>query len=59
MQLELNDDEAFALRQLLEGSLGELSAEIADTDNPRFGRDLRAHRDALRAILLRLGGGSD
>lgn len=55
MQLELTEAEAAALRQLLEGALGELSTEIADTDNAQFARDLRARRDSLRAVLERLG----
>jgi hypothetical protein len=56
MQLELDDGEADELRRLLDGALGELSSEIADTDNAQFGRQLRTRRDLLRAIRERLGG---
>lgn len=54
MQLELNDDEAAALRRLLDGSLRELSGEISDTDNASFRKGLMEYRDALRAIQTRL-----
>jgi hypothetical protein len=55
MQLELSDAEVAELRQLLDSALGELSTEIADTDNAQFARELRARRDALRAVQERLG----
>lgn len=54
MQLELNDEEAAALRQLLDGSLRDLSGEIADTDNATYRKGLSQYRDALRAIASRL-----
>jgi len=57
MQLELDDSEVEELRRLLSGALGELSSEIADTDNAQFARELRARRDALRGIEERLGVG--
>jgi hypothetical protein len=47
MQVELTDDEAAALRDLLDAHLGDLSAEISHTDNPAFRRLLRARRDQL------------
>ena len=36
MELTLTEDEATELRDLLDGSLGDLSSEIADTDNPGY-----------------------
>lgn len=54
MQLELNDEELEALRQLLEGSLRELSGEIADTDNVTYRKGLSTYRDTLRSIQSKL-----
>lgn len=50
MELKLTEDQASELTQLLNGALGELSHEIADTDDPRFRRQLRDRRVALEAI---------
>lgn len=47
MELNLNKAEATELRDLLDGSLGTLSCEIADTDNSDY-------RQALQARLVRL-----
>ena len=55
MQLELDDADVRELRTLLAGALGDLSSEIANTDNAQYVRDLRARRDRLRAIGERLG----
>jgi hypothetical protein len=54
MELELTDDQASELRMLLDGALGELSHEIADTDNPQFRQGLRDRRVALEAIAHQL-----
>ena len=56
MELTLNDVEATELRDLLDGSLGDLSSEIADTDNPSFRLALKARRDHLRAVRDKLAG---
>jgi hypothetical protein len=55
MELELTDDQASELQLLLDGALGELSHEIADTDNPQFRQRLRDRRAALEAIAHELG----
>ena len=56
MQLALTDEEADALRQLLERSLAELKGEIHDTDNVSFRRGLERDRATLEAIQARLRG---
>lgn len=54
MQLELDNDQASVLHEVLESTLGELRMEIANTDNAQFRRGLRAREDTLRAILAEL-----
>jgi hypothetical protein len=56
MELTLTDDEATELRDLLDGSLGDLSSEIADTDNPSFRLALKQRRVHLQAVRSRLTG---
>jgi Na+/phosphate symporter len=50
MDLHLDDEQASELHKLLTDALGELSSEIADTDNPSFQRALRARRRHLQEI---------
>jgi hypothetical protein len=54
MQVELDTAEVAELRSLLTSALGDLSSEIAGTDNPQFVRELQARRDLLRSIEERL-----
>ena len=54
MQLSLTDAEATELRDLLDGSLGDLSSEIADTDNPGYRLALKERRTRLQAIRAQL-----
>jgi hypothetical protein len=54
MQIELNDDQCAELQRLLESSLGDLSSEIADTDNAEYRRGLRERRAVLESILFQL-----
>jgi hypothetical protein len=54
MELTLTDAEAAELRDLLDGSLGDLSTEIADTDNPSYRLSLKARRSHLRSVRARL-----
>jgi hypothetical protein len=54
MELELTNEQALELQLLLDGALGELSHEIADTDNPQFRQRLRDRRVALQAIAHEL-----
>ena len=56
MELTLTEDEATELRDLLDGSLGDLSSEIADTDNPGYRVSLKARRVHLQAVRARLAG---
>jgi len=51
MELHLDETQARELHTLLADALGELSSEIADTDNPSFQRMLRDRRQQLQAIL--------
>ncbi len=54
MQLTLSETEATELRDLLDGSLGDLSLEIADTDNPGYRLVLKERRTHLKAVRARL-----
>jgi hypothetical protein len=55
MQIELTDEQSSQLRLLLQDALGDLSAEIAGTDNSHFREGLRSRRVALGAVLQQLG----
>jgi hypothetical protein len=55
MNVDLTQDEASALRSLLDRDLGEMYAEISHTDNPAFRARLRSERELLRAVRARLG----
>jgi len=50
-EITLTDNEKEALILLLEGSLSDLSFEIADTDRKSFRDQLKARRDLLRKVL--------
>ena len=54
MELTLTEPEATELRDLLDGSLGDLSSEIADTDNPSYRLALKERRDRLRSVRDKL-----
>ncbi|HEY5109960.1 MAG TPA: hypothetical protein VII96_10170 [Acidimicrobiales bacterium] len=56
MELTLTDAEATELRDLLDGSLGDLSSEIADTDNPSYRLGLKERRVHLQAVRAQLAG---
>lgn len=53
-QLTLKTEEIQALILLLEGSLPELSYEIADTDQMEFRNRLKERRDLLQTALDKL-----
>ena len=57
MELHLDDAEAAELRLLLDGTLADLSHEIADTDNASFREGLRSRREHLRAIRAQMDRG--
>ena len=54
MELTMTDVEAAELRDLLDGALGDLSSEIADTDNPSYRLALKERRTRLQAVRARL-----
>lgn len=51
MHLDLTDEHADAVRAVLRDAIGDLSHEIADTDNPSFRSQLRARRQQLEEVL--------
>jgi len=54
--VELTDEQQELLTDLLKGVLGDLSYEIADTDNSTFKDKLKKRRDALKSIAEQLQG---
>ena len=54
MLIELTEAQCAELQRLLESSLGDLSSEIAATDNPAFREGLRERRDVLESVLFLL-----
>jgi hypothetical protein len=55
MQIELTDEQASDLAELLRGALGDLSSEIAATDNAAYRQGLRSKGASLEAVLAQLG----
>ena len=51
MEINLNQDEARMLRDVLRERVSQLDWEIAATENPRFRRELRENERALERIL--------
>jgi len=54
MLIELTEVQCAELQRLLEGTLGDLSTEIADTDNADDRAGLRERRAVLESILFQL-----
>jgi hypothetical protein len=54
MKLDLTNAEEEVLIELLDQALGDLSMEIADTDNAEFRRDLETRRGHLRDVRGKL-----
>jgi nitroimidazol reductase NimA-like FMN-containing flavoprotein (pyridoxamine 5'-phosphate oxidase superfamily) len=54
VNLALTDEQAADLKDLLETSLGDMSSEIADTDNPRFRQSLMRRREQLSDVAIHL-----
>jgi hypothetical protein len=54
MQLQLTDEEAVELRDLVEACLGNLYVEISHTDNREYRQKLRDRRERLRRVLAEL-----
>ena len=55
MDLNLDADQATALRDVLEIALRDLSYEISNTDNSQMKDDLRKRRESLQAVAEKLG----
>jgi hypothetical protein len=55
MKIELTDEQVATLGELLREALGDLSSEIAATDNPTYRDGLRARRLSLEGVLTQLG----
>jgi hypothetical protein len=55
MVIELSEEQSSELRDLLRAALGDLSSEIADTDNPTYRSGLRERRAVLESVLRLLG----
>jgi hypothetical protein len=51
MVIELTEEQCAELQRLLESSLGDLSTEIADTDNAQYREGLRERRTVLESVL--------
>jgi hypothetical protein len=56
MQLELSDEEAELLREILDIAVHDLSYEIASADSATYRETLRHRRAALEPILDAVGG---
>ena len=54
MRMELTDEEAADLATTLRGTLGDLSSEIAATDNAAYRDGLRARRASLERVLAKV-----
>jgi len=54
MHVELTDRQATDLRDLLHETLGDLSSEIAATDNPGYREGLRTKRESLESVFSQL-----
>ena len=55
MRLELTDDEAATLRELLRAYLPDLRREVAATDARDLRHDLIKRQDLCESLLARLG----
>ena len=54
MLIELDEEQCSELQGLLESSLGDLSTEIAGTDNAEYREGLRERRRVLESVLYQL-----
>ena len=59
IHLELADDEALLLSEVLESTLSNLSYEISDTDTKEFRDGLKAKRDVLVKVKEALASAID
>jgi hypothetical protein len=54
MVIELTEAQCAELQNLLESALGDLSSEIAGTDNYEYREGLRQRRSVLESVLFLL-----
>ena len=54
-QLQLSDEQASMLREVLESYVSDLGMEIADTDSMDFRENLKAKEAFLKRIIQELG----
>lgn len=54
MDVSLTTEESAVVRKALRTYLSDLRAEIVDTDNPAYKRDLREERSALETAVGKL-----
>ena len=54
MLIELTEEQCAEMQRLLEECLGDLSTEIADTDNPQYREGLRQRRNVVESVLFQL-----
>jgi hypothetical protein len=54
MNIEISEEQGAELHRLLESSLGDLSSEIAGTDNAEYRQGLRERRTVLESVLFQL-----
>jgi hypothetical protein len=52
--IALTDEESAAIQKALHSYLSDLRAEIVDTDNWEYKRELRAERSALESVVAKL-----
>ena len=55
MQIDLADDTAEVLREVLDIALHDLNREIAAADLPSYRKTLRDKREKLQGVLVTLG----
>lgn len=56
-ELRIDEEQAEELRAVLDEVLGDISTEIADTDNSEYRLILRGRQGRLRSIREKLGSG--
>ena len=54
MAIELSEEESSLVKELLQGALGEIKAEIHHTETSAFRDTLREKESRIRALLDRL-----
>jgi len=56
LQIDVTDDTAEVLREVLDIALHDLNCEIAAADLPSYRKTLRDKREKLQQVLATLGG---